>query len=189
MLTIYQKIQKIESLQTEADNETKAFKNRYKIDCLEFCSKCCRYEDINATTLEFLPLAWHFYKTGQLEEIHNKISNYNEPQCIFSILEKGKWGCSVYPSRGLICRLFGFASVENKYGKPVFAVCHSLKVAKPNEISTICEKIEKGGKTPVISDFYRKLAMIDLKLGEELLPINQAIKSACEIIFMHTAYR
>ena len=78
MLNIYQKIQKIESLQAEADKATKAFKVRYNIDCIEHCSKCCRYNDINATPLEFLPLAWHFYKTGQLEQLFEKISTVEE---------------------------------------------------------------------------------------------------------------
>ena len=189
MLNLYQKIQKIETIQAEADKATKAFKNRYGIDCLEHCAECCKYKDINATPLEFLPLAWHFYKSGQLEEVFEKISNHKEPQCVFSVFEDGKWGCKVYPTRGLICRLFGFASVEDKHGKSCFAACHSLKINCPDRIKLICEKIDSGGKTPIISDFYRKLSMLDLNLGDELVPINQAIKEACEIIYMHTAYK
>ena len=49
--------------------------------------------------------------------------------------------------------------------------------------------INTGSKTPVIADFYRKLNMLDLNLGDELVPINQAIKEACEIIYMHEAYK
>ena len=30
---------------------------------------------------------------------------------------------------------------------------------------------------------------VDLDLGEKLMPINQAIKEACEIIYLHTAYK
>lgn len=189
MLNLYQKIQKIESIQAEADKATKSFKNHYHIDCIEHCSKCCRFEGVNATPLEFLPLAWHFYKTGQLESIFEKVSNFIGPQCVFSILEDGKWGCSVYPTRGLICRLFGFSSVEDKHGNACFAACHSLKEKIPDQIKLINNKIVSGGKTPIISQFYRKLAMLDLESGEELVPINQAIKEACEIIYIHTAYK
>lgn len=189
MLNLYQKIQKIESIQTEADKATNSFKKKYKIDCIEHCSKCCRFEGVNATPLEFLPLAWHFYKVGKLEEIFHLVSNYNEPQCVFSVLEKGKWGCSVYPSRGLICRLFGFSSVEDKHGKACFAACHSLKETNPNLVKNINDKVLAGGKTPIISQFYSKLASIDLSIGEELVPINQAIKEACEIVYIHTAYK
>lgn len=189
MLNLYQKIQKIETIQTEADKATKAFKNRYQIDCIEYCAECCKYNDINATPLEFLPLAWHFYKCGKLEELFERVSNYNKPQCIFSVFENGRWGCCVYPTRGLICRLFGFASVEDKHGKACFAACHSLKEKKPELVQHICQMINAGGKTPVIADFYRKLNMLDLNLGDELVPINQAIKEACEIIYMHEAYK
>ena len=189
MLNLYQKIQKIETIQAEADKATSAFKHRYKIDCLEHCSNCCRYEDINATPIEFLPLAWHFYKTGQLEEIYKKVSEINKPQCVFSVFEDGKWGCSVYPTRGMICRLFGFASVVGKHGKPCFAACHTLKQSDSEKIQLVCNKINNGGKTPIIAEFYRKLQVLDFKLGDELVPINQAIKEACEIIFLHTAYK
>ncbi|MBQ3643082.1 MAG: YkgJ family cysteine cluster protein [Candidatus Riflebacteria bacterium] len=189
MLNLYQKIQKIETIQAEADKATKAFKNRYQIDCIEYCAECCKYNDINATPLEFLPLAWHFYKCGKLEELFERVSNYNKPQCIFSVFENGRWGCCVYPTRGLICRLFGFASVEDKHGKACFAACHSLKEKNPELVQHICQMINTGGKTPVIADFYRKLNMLDLNLGDELVPINQAIKEACEIIYMHEAYK
>ena len=189
MLNIYQKIQKVESLQTEADKATKAFKARYNIDCIEHCANCCRYKDINATPLEFLPLAWHLYKCGQLDAVFEKVSKSSEPQCVFSCFEDGKWGCTVYPSRGLICRLFGFACVEDKHGKPSFAACHSLKESDPNKIQDICKKINSGGKTPIISNFYRKLAAIDLNSAEELVPINQARKEACEIVCIYTAYK
>lgn len=188
MLNLYQKIQKIESLQAEADKATSEFKKKYNIDCLEHCSKCCRYDDVNATPLEFLPLAWHFYKCGKLDEVYEKLSNNQDSRCIFSILEDGKWGCTVYPSRGMICRLFGFASVVDKHGKPSFAACHTLKEANKEKIKEVCEKIISGGKTPIIADFYRKLQVLDFKLGDELVPINKAIKEACEVIYLHTAY-
>ena len=189
MLTLYQKIQKIDTIQKEADKATSAFKKKYNIDCIEHCAQCCRYNDINATPLEFLPLAWHFYKCGKLEEVFDKLSQRKEPQCVFSIFEDGKWGCSVYPSRGLICRLFGFAAVLDKHGKPSFAVCHTLKEKEPEIMKMICEKVSTDSKTPIIAQFYRKLEMIDLKLGNELVPINQAIKEACEVIYLHTAYK
>ncbi len=189
MLNLYQKIQKIESIEAKADKATAAFKKRYNIDCIQYCSKCCRYDDINATPLEFLPLAWHFYKSGMLDELYEKVSNRKDSHCVFSLLEGGKWGCSVYPSRGLICRLFGFACVEDKHGKPCFAACHSLKVDNIEKINKINKRISVGGRTPVISDFYRNLSLVDLTLGEELVPINQAIKEACEVVYLHTAYK
>lgn len=189
MLNLYQKIQKIESLQAEADKETTAFKRRYGIDCLEHCSKCCQYNDITASPLEFLPLAWHYYKAGQLDELVEKLANSQGTRCVFSVSKDGCWGCCSYPARGMICRLFGFASIQDKHGKSSYAPCHSLKVYCPEKIQSICEKIHNGGRTPIIANFYRKLSVLDLGLGEEMLPINQAIKRACEIIYMHTAYK
>lgn len=189
MQNLYQKIQKIESLQAEADRATAAFKKRYEIDCLQHCTECCKYKDINASPLEFLPMAWHLYKVGQLEQVFEKVSNTESRQCIFSVFKDGSWGCSCYPTRGMICRLFGFACTEDKHGKPTYAVCHTLKEKCPEKMQAICDKVHNGGIAPVISNFYRKLSMFDLSLGDELVPINQAIKEACEIVYMHTAYK
>lgn len=189
MLNLYQKVQKIESLQAEADKATASFKKRYDIDCQEYCSECCQYDDINATPLEFLPLAWHSYKTGQLEQLFQKVSETDSKKCVFLTKENGKWGCTCYPSRGMICRLFGFSSIKDKHGKCCFAECKTLKKCCPDKTKEICEMIHNGSKTPVISDFYRKLSTIDMTLENELVPINQAIKEACEIVYLHTAYK
>ena len=189
MQNLYQKIQKIESLQAAADRATAAFKKRYNVDCLQHCAECCKYNDINASPLEFLPMAWHLYKTGQLEDFFEKISKTDSKQCIFSVFKDDRWGCTCYPSRGMICRLFGFACTKNKLGKPAFAACHTLKHSFPDKINTICQKVTISKRVPVIADFYQKLSMLDLNLGEELIPINQAIKEACEIVYMHTAYK
>lgn len=190
MLNLYQKIQKIESLQAEADKETSAFKKRYNIDCLIHCSKCCQYDGITASPLEFLPLAWHYYKIGQLDELIEKLMNsHGGTRCVFFVSNNGSWGCCSYPARGMICRLFGFASIQDKYGKASYAACHTLKSECSERIQDICNKIRNGGKTPIIANFYRKLSVLDLGLGDEMLPINQAIKRACEIVYMHTAYK
>ncbi len=189
MLNLYQKIQKIESLQAEADRATASFKKRYHVDCIEHCAECCKYSQIEANPLEFLPLAWHYYKIGQLEQLFDRVSNWDGAQCVFSVLDKDKWGCSVYPTRGMICRLFGFSSVMDKTGKPNFACCHTLKVAQPEKMKCICERVHSSGKTSIISNFYQRLSDIDFGFEQEMVPINQAIKEACEIVFNHVGYK
>ena len=188
MKTLYQKIQRIESLQAKADEQTSYFKKHANIDCLEHCAECCRYDDIEATPIEFLPLAWHAYKLGLIDEWLEKLSNNNSKQCIFSVFEDGKWGCRVYPVRGMICRLFGFAAVKNKCGKNELAVCHTIKEKCPDIAIKASEYTKKGGKTPVLEEFYSLLSDIDFTLANEYFPINEAIKQALVIVQTHTYY-
>ena len=188
MNSLYQKIQKVETLQKSADNQTLKFKHLMKTDCIEHCSECCRYNEIEATTLEFMPLAWHAYKLGLIENWLKELENYDKSQCFFSIFENGKWGCKIYPVRGMICRLFGFSAILDKNNKPKWAVCKTLKKVCPDLITKYNEYIKKHNKIPIISEYYLKLENIDFYLSQERLPINIAIKNALEMVFNHFFY-
>ena len=188
MKSLYQKIQRIESLQNNADEHTSLFKKHAKIDCLEHCAECCRYNDIEATPLEFLPLAWHAYKLGLIDEWYEKLFDCSSKQCFFSVFEDGKWGCKVYPVRGMICRLFGFAAVKDKNGKHVLAICHTMKEKFPEIALKASEYVKNGGLVPVLEEYYSQLSDIDFNLAKEYYPINEAMKHAFEIVLNHLCY-
>ncbi len=189
MFTVYQKVQKIESLQKTIDKETMAFKHNAGIDCEKHCAECCRYHDINATPLEFLPFAWHSYRLGLLDQWFDRLENCESSQCIFASLIDGNWGCSIYPARGFICRLFGFSAATDKNGHPVFAACRVLKQKQPAMINNASQFVAGGGKIPIMASYYRRLAAIEPALGTQFMPINDAIRKALEIIYFHLHYR
>ncbi|HNW10909.1 MAG TPA: hypothetical protein PKI71_06050, partial [Candidatus Rifleibacterium sp.] len=86
MITLYHKVQKIESLQKSIDKDTRIFKLSAGIDCEKHCAECCRYHDINATPLEFLPFAWHACRLGQLDQWFDQLEKNESRQCIFTKL-------------------------------------------------------------------------------------------------------
>ena len=45
MISLYQKIQKVETLQKLADNQTLKFKHLMKIDCLKHCAECLHIQN------------------------------------------------------------------------------------------------------------------------------------------------
>lgn len=189
MSSLYQKIQRTETLQKTIDRDIRQFKLFNRIDCLEHCSECCRYDNIQATALEFLPFAWHTYRLGLLESWLEKLENHHEPQCVFYRNRNEEWGCSIYPVRGLICRLFGFSASLDKNGNPAYAACRILKQNCPEVVKSASERLKNGGRIPVISKFYRRLATIDPVSGNEFMPLNQAIKKALETVYLHYYYR
>lgn len=189
MITLYHKVQKIESLQKSIDKDTRIFKLSAGIDCEKHCAECCRYNDINATPLEFLPFAWHAYKLGQLDQWFDQLEKNESRQCIFAKLVDNCWGCSIYPARGFICRLFGFAASTDKNGQPVYGACRILKQKQPEKVARACKFVASGGRVPVMASYYRQLATIDPTLGNQFMPINDAIKKALEIVYFHLHYR
>ena len=189
MISLYHKVQKIETLQKTIDKDTKSFKRHTCIDCENHCSECCRYHDVNASPLEFLPFAWHAYKLGMLDHWFDELEKHEQPQCIFSRTEENNWGCRIYPVRGLICRLFGFSATTDKNGRPVFAVCRKLKLNQPETAGKAGLYVMQGGKIPVMSNYYRRLAAIDPALGNQFMPINLAIKKALEMVYFNLHYR
>ncbi|NCB39381.1 MAG: YkgJ family cysteine cluster protein [Erysipelotrichia bacterium] len=189
MISLYHKVQKVESLQKSVDKDTKVFKRHACIECESFCAECCRYNDVTATSLEFLPFAWHAYKLGLLEQWLEDLEKNESQQCIFLRQDADKWGCKIYPVRGLICRLFGFSAITDKNGRPVYAACRILKQHRPETASRAGLYVVGGGKVPVISTYYRRLASIDPSTGNDFMPINQAIKKALEIVYFHCLYR
>lgn len=189
MNSLYQKIQKVETLQTVIDREIKAFKIGSGIDCLQHCSECCNYQEIMATPLEFLPFAWHAFKLGQLDYWFNELEKNSENHhCVFYCGDGNNWGCQIYPVRGLICRLFGFSAITDKTGKPVYGACKVLKQQKIDLVNKTRELVSKGARIPVMAHQYRRLASIDPVSGNEFLPINRAVKKSLEIIYFHFAY-
>jgi Fe-S-cluster containining protein len=189
MINIYQKIQKVETLQRRVDREIANFKRQTCLDCDQHCIECCSYADVQATPLEFLPFAYHALKLGLIDQWFDELNRHDSPMCFFRRSEKNAWGCRIYPVRGLICRLFGFSAVTNKHGRPEYAACRIMKRNWPDKVRLIKESISSGRKIPVISSYYRRLASIDPCLGQEFMPINAAMKKAIETIYFSVAYR
>jgi Fe-S-cluster containining protein len=175
-------------LQYEVDRQISTFKRRVDIDCVTHCAACCAYPDVQASALEFLPFAYHAFKLGFLDQWYEEIDQNRSPLCVFRKDHKDSWGCRIYPVRGLICRLFGFSAVTDKNNKPKFAACRIIKASKPENSLKVNEFVAKGGKIPIIPNLYRKLSAIDPGLGNEFLPINQAMKKALEIIYFNYIY-
>ncbi len=185
LVTTYQKVQKIESLYKAIDKEIKNFKQELGIECKTHCSKCCEYDDIQANPLEFIPFAYHAHRLGQLDEWFDKIEAHDSKKCIFHVQENGKWGCKIYPVRGLICRIFGFSATTSKTGAPQLASCNIIKGLQPDHGARFDSLIKRSKKIPTISSLYKRLEAIDPTSGNACLPINKAIQKSLEKVYFY----
>lgn len=183
---MYRKVQRVQKVLKNAALHTEKFSNKSGITCASKCHHCCLKKDISASPLEFLPLAYHLFKEGKADEVYDRLEQLpaNDLCILFSAL--GHAGsCSEYTYRGLICRLFGYATNHDKQGQSRLVSCKAIKET-PN-FAQLQPKVLL--KAPVMTEYYMQLAAIDFKLAKEELQINQAIKRALELVMTYYMYR
>lgn len=189
-MELLDKIKAVEEVFQNLDRDIASFQAWSGLGCKAGCGKCCYKADIEATILEFLPFAQHLYEHNLADEWLEKIKTTEASLCvILNPLQSGAGLCSEYQYRGLICRLFGFSSRTNKYGKKELVTCQVIKTEQCEEYAGAIEKIEEGSEVPVMNQHYMRLHAIDFDLAREFFPINEAIKRAIEVILHYHAYR
>jgi len=190
-MSIERKVQLVEHLFHQLEQETTAFAKVSGMSCVSGCGKCCTYPDVEASPLEFLPWAFHLFLNGEAENTLLKLKEKNSSTCMIykplSIIDQGS--CSNYKYRGLICRLFGSAASTDKYGKLRLATCKIIKEGQTDAYNSNLEALSKGLSVPIFSTYYMQLNQIDFHLGNIILPINKALKIAIEEVLHYYAYR
>ncbi|MDF9796842.1 Fe-S-cluster containining protein [Catalinimonas alkaloidigena] len=192
-MSIKKKVKAVEKLYKELDQEMQAFRQDTGMHCIAGCGKCCFKSDIEATVLEFLPLAYHLFVNNQAEQWLEKLRSYQEDQ-VCAILQtfsvdsrQGK--CTSYPQRGLICRLFGFSAAFDKYGVKRLSTCSVIKTELPEIYSKAEHWVKEGKASPVMRNYYYRLCNVDHRLTDKFYPINQAIRLAIIEVLSYYCYR
>lgn len=209
-MSLSQKVQAIEEVFLLLDQELATFRDWSGLSCKSGCGKCCTKPDIEATVLEFIPFAHHIYQLGLIDEWLEKFSDDTHTKeksvthsvteetpskspdniCFFFNPHSVTGGlCSQYPHRGLICRLFGFSARTNKYAKPEFVTCQTMKTEQADAYTHAVKSIEGGAGVPVISQYYMRLHAIDPDLAQKFYPVNEAIRRAIHVVLHYYAYR
>ncbi|WP_448522495.1 YkgJ family cysteine cluster protein [Pseudothermotoga sp.] len=141
------------------------------------CRECCKTAayNIEATILEFVPLALHLIETGQfdvwLEKVHRVTPN---DRCVLFVDEsiKIEGGCSFHRYRPLLCRLFSASYVQRKDAE-IFS-CRFLK----RELS-LKKSLLVNAQT-----YFDRLYDIDPYLAVQRRDINTAFREALEYVGM-----
>lgn len=177
-----------------ASSATRSFQKQSGLKCIDSCCRCCLSQQISATVLEFIPLAVWLLKTDQLNEWLLKIQALEEnssENCI--LLERRapdsfSGRCGAYRFRPMLCRLFGFSAVLDKYSQPRLVTCREIK-REYAELYEAAIKDISTGTLPVMKNFFMMLFTIDSDLGHHHFPINTAIRKALEYVAAYSYYR
>ncbi|RRQ50217.1 YkgJ family cysteine cluster protein [Maribacter algicola] len=190
-MTLPQKVTLIEQLFHQLEKETAAFQNNTGLSCLSGCGRCCTHPDIEASPLEFLPWAFHLFLNGEAEKMLQVLREIQTATCInyqpLTIVDQGH--CKTYKYRGLICLLFGYAANTDKYGKLRLTTCKVIKEGQAVNFASASDKINQGLSVPIFTEYYMQLNQIDFRMGNIIVPVNQALRLALEEVLQYYAYR
>jgi uncharacterized protein len=190
-MTLEEKVLAVEEVFEALDREIETLQKWSTLHCKFGCGKCCFKPDIEATPLEFLPFAYHLYKSGQAMEWFERLRTDMSSIClILNPTQTGAGLCTEYKHRGLICRLFGFSARTNKYGKKELVTCEIIKTEQQEKYLEARHKMEdEVVAVPLMHHYYMQLHGIDHDLAHNFYPINEAIKQALETVLAYYAYR
>ena len=190
-MTLEEKLIKVEAFYSQLDQDLLVYQNKSSLSCIAGCSNCCRSPNIEATILEMLPLAFQVYKENKAEAFYDSLQENTSSLCALYTPEKSailKGGCSSYPHRALICRLFGFSYSRDKIGNPSLISCKDIKETHAEAYKKTIEEIKNGDEVPMAANYQSQLTAIDPNLSQQLYPINKAIIQALEIVMTHYYY-
>ncbi len=190
MKTLPQKVREVKKVYERLDGKIAALQAESGLHCLSGCGECCKKPDIEATPLEFLPLALQLFDEGKAERALNELREKQGSLCYVFRPHVTHFGglCSEYPHRGLICRLFGFTARRNKEGNSELVTCKFIKKEQAVEFDHLVEEMKQGKKIPVMSDYYSRIAGIDHNMVT-FYPINEAMSQAIETVLHYYSYR
>jgi len=101
-----------------------------ELACPPGCGSCCEGFVPDVLPIEARCLAdWLIRERPDLAERAHSWAEGGaprEPPCPFHESAREGGHCGVYPARPLICRLFGFASVRDREGRPSYALCRLM---------------------------------------------------------------
>ncbi len=160
--------------------------------CLAGCGRCCMKPDIEASPLEFLPLALSWFEEGKADEQLAALDTHDSKVCmVFKPvhLSDRNGSCGDYMHRGLICRLFGYATSRDKHGERKLVTCNLIKQEQPVSYQKALDKLRDKENLPSFINYYQQLSQIDFRLANQLMPINEAIKAAVYEVMKYYSYR
>ena len=171
----------------ELDLAVAEFAGHTGLACPQGCGHCCNSENVEATVLECVPMAFELFRTFQAELLLKRLEkNRDEKKCVLyrsDYTEAGLWGCSQYRNRTVVCRLFGFAGNRDRAGIPRLAMCRVMKERLlPGKVTEALE--DDDLVMPLFSEAGLRITALHPGLGTTRMPVNTALRQALQKVGM-----
>ena len=177
--------QAVQAIYADIDAAVARFQAHSGLVCPPGCGQCCLFGRVEATVLEFLPLAFELHRQQQAEELLDDLLLASPgPRCLLYQADRialGEGGCGQYAGRPLVCRLFGFAGNRDRQGVARLAVCRTMKEQGSREVPFVSHP-DDG--MPIFAEAGMRLTSLHPSYGTHRLPINRALAEALTIVGM-----
>lgn len=194
-MSIVTKVRQVQKVFEQLEAETDFVRKCTGISCLPGCGQCCTKPAIEASVLEFLPFAFELFLNRQSTSFRERLEQSEDDICLLfsglstiSNVNYTTGHCSQYALRGLICRLFGYATSRDKFGQRRFSTCKPIKEKFPGQVENL-EQFLPLEKIPGYTNYYQQLIRIDFRLGQEFNNINTSILRAIQEVEHYYQYR
>lgn len=173
---------KVEKIFAELEEQTLMFQTKSGLQCKNQCNLCCVNKKLETSVLEMLPMAIHLYKEKLTDQTLEELCHKPEICVHLSHLQvEGKLsGCTQYKQRPLICRLFGFSGITDKFDRKNIYTCHTIKTEQQKVFHAAIEKINGSPaiEIPMASWFQSQLDQIDPLMANDYNHINISLEKA-----------
>lgn len=174
------------------DKRIEQIQNLTGLHCPHGCGKCCENPNVETSPLDWLPQARELAREGKLEKVWEDLDNLapNSP-CYYYIQDPnylGRGRCGAYQNRPMVCRMFGYSAVRDKYGKKKASICKVHKETQPQEAKRFQMLAENSPLVPVFAEEYWEFCGYKPNYAEQM-PINQALKKAIEILSFYPPFQ
>ncbi len=178
------------SIYRSLDQASGLFKVQSGLHCPSHCGACCFSSTVECSELEMLPLAFELVRLSQADEWYARAGlNDSVGRCAFYTSQDGNGRCHFYAYRPLVCRLFGYAGNNDKYGRLRLITCRVLKEDYSDQTEAVLEKVYKGELIPpVMSDLVMRVSSVDPWMSREIQPINLAFRKALERVLLNNKF-
>ena len=171
---VEQKLSSLVELYAEAEREMNEWKNASEISCSEGCGICC--ENFNPDLLNTEAELIACYLLSERPDLLDRL-RIESTHCIF-YRRSASGGCSIYPARPLVCRLFGFSSVKNRVGERIIKLCKNMQDRGVRSYTDVQALEIFGTAPPAMQDFSYRLHDLDGGAADQRRMIKTAVEES-----------
>lgn len=162
-------------LYQEIERETEAFQDAFNVHCPGGCGTCCERFIPDLSVAEASLVAAYLMLVKEDKRPLDRILGDETKESTACPLydPDTMFHCTVYPVRGMICRLFGACPSEDKGGHPVFRRCKYHPDPGSPAVITAADFVASSIDVPTMQRFAMRFSAVDRGTGT--LTIREAI--------------
>ena len=181
-------VEKVEEVFAELDVAIALFQQNTGWVCREGCGDCCNNPQVEVTVLEALQHALLLWQTSKAELYSELLSTKLGQRCAFYAPQPGDetlGRCSIYATRPMLCRMFGFTAQTGKDEKARLAACKYQKLAAPELLKQIDDDLKNNRiEIPLFGYWEQRLSeLAPSQVLSERLPVNEAFLKALDYLY------